>query len=161
MSEMTSTLTNTEEEKTSTGNAHQAKAYAARSATSGLAPTSIKRREPGPTDVQIEILFCGVCHSDLHQVRNEWESMMPTVYPCVPGHEIVGRVTGVGSAVKKIQRRRSGRRGLSGGFGSNLPELSRWQRAVLRFHGDLHLQRRRQTFGRSDVRRLFRQHCGG
>jgi alcohol dehydrogenase (NADP+) len=103
MSEMTSTLTNTEEEKTSTGNAHQAKAYAARSATSGLAPTSIKRREPGPTDVQIEILFCGVCHSDLHQVRNEWESMMPTVYPCVPGHEIVGRVTGVGSAVKKFK----------------------------------------------------------
>jgi uncharacterized zinc-type alcohol dehydrogenase-like protein len=53
--------------------------------------------------VQIDILYCGVCHSDLHQVRNEWESMMPTVYPCVPGHEIVGRVAKVGSAVKKFK----------------------------------------------------------
>ena len=54
-------------------------------------------------DVQIDILFCGVCHSDLHQVRNEWENMMPTVYPCVPGHEIVGRVVKAGSAVKKFK----------------------------------------------------------
>jgi uncharacterized zinc-type alcohol dehydrogenase-like protein len=77
-----------------------AKAYAAASASSGLAPASIQRREPGKQDVQIQILFCGVCHSDLHQVRNEWQSVMPTVYPCVPGHEIVGRVTKVGSAVK-------------------------------------------------------------
>jgi uncharacterized zinc-type alcohol dehydrogenase-like protein len=53
--------------------------------------------------VQIEILFCGICHSDLHQVRNEWSDVMPTVYPCVPGHEIVGRVTKVGSAVKKFK----------------------------------------------------------
>jgi alcohol dehydrogenase (NADP+) len=53
--------------------------------------------------VQIEILFCGICHSDLHQVRNEWNDVMPTVYPCVPGHEIVGRVTKVGSAVKKFK----------------------------------------------------------
>jgi uncharacterized zinc-type alcohol dehydrogenase-like protein len=53
--------------------------------------------------VQIEILFCGICHSDLHQVRNEWSGFMPTVYPCVPGHEIVGRVTKVGSAVKKFK----------------------------------------------------------
>jgi uncharacterized zinc-type alcohol dehydrogenase-like protein len=53
--------------------------------------------------VQIEILYCGVCHSDLHQARNEWSSVMPTVYPCVPGHEIVGRVTKVGSAVKKFK----------------------------------------------------------
>src|SRR6185437_4338050 len=50
-----------------------------------------------------EILFCGVCHSDLHQVRNEWKEVLPTVYPCVPGHEIVGRVTKVGSAVKKFK----------------------------------------------------------
>jgi uncharacterized zinc-type alcohol dehydrogenase-like protein len=83
--------------------AYPAKAYAAKSASSGLAPASIKRREPGPTDVQIEILFCGVCHSDLHQVRNEWENMMPTVYPCVPGHEIVGRVVKRGRAVKKFK----------------------------------------------------------
>jgi uncharacterized zinc-type alcohol dehydrogenase-like protein len=53
--------------------------------------------------VQIEILYCGVCHSDLHQARNEWSSVMPTVYPCVPGHEIVGRVTKVGTAVKKFK----------------------------------------------------------
>ncbi|HZU42027.1 MAG TPA: NAD(P)-dependent alcohol dehydrogenase, partial [Terriglobales bacterium] len=54
-------------------------------------------------DVQIEILYCGVCHSDLHTVRNEWKEFMPTVYPCTPGHEIVGRVTKVGSAVKKFK----------------------------------------------------------
>jgi uncharacterized zinc-type alcohol dehydrogenase-like protein len=82
---------------------YNAKAYAAGSATSPLAPTTIARRDPTDTDVQIEILFCGICHSDLHQARNEWSGMMPTVYPCVPGHEIVGRVTKVGSAVKKFQ----------------------------------------------------------
>jgi uncharacterized zinc-type alcohol dehydrogenase-like protein len=82
---------------------HQAKAYAAASPTSGLAAAAIQRREPTPTDVQIDILFCGVCHSDLHQVRNEWKDVMPTVYPCVPGHEIVGRVAKVGSAVKDFK----------------------------------------------------------
>jgi uncharacterized zinc-type alcohol dehydrogenase-like protein len=80
-----------------------AKAYAAQSATSSLAPFTVPRRSPRPQDVQIEILYCGVCHSDLHQVRNEWQSVMPTVYPCVPGHEIVGRVVKVGSAVKKFK----------------------------------------------------------
>jgi len=80
-----------------------AKAYAAGSATSGLAPFSVQRREPGPQDVQLEILYCGVCHSDLHQVRNEWQNVMPTVYPVVPGHEIVGRVVKAGSAVKKFK----------------------------------------------------------
>ena len=79
------------------------KAFAAQSATSGLASHSIQRRTPLAEDVQIEILFCGVCHSDLHQVRNEWSDAMPTVYPCVPGHEIVGRVTSVGSAVTKFK----------------------------------------------------------
>ena len=59
----------------------------------------IARRDPTENDVQIEILFCGICHSDLHTVRNEWSSVMATAYPCVPGHEIVGRVTKVGSAV--------------------------------------------------------------
>ena len=76
-----------------------AKAYSAISQTSPLAATTIPRRETTERDVQIEILFCGVCHSDLHTVRNEWSSIMPTVYPCVPGHEIVGRVVKVGSAV--------------------------------------------------------------
>src|SRR5712692_4211565 len=81
---------------------YKAKAYAAVNAKSSLSPTMIPRRDPGKHDVQIEILFCGICHSDLHQVRNEW-SAMPTVYPCVPGHEIVGRVTQVGSAVTKFK----------------------------------------------------------
>ncbi len=80
-----------------------AKAYAAHSATSPLAPFTVARRSPRPQDVQIEILYCGVCHSDLHQVRNEWQSVMPTTYPCVPGHEIVGRVVKVGRAVKKFK----------------------------------------------------------
>src|SRR5580658_2100540 len=82
---------------------YNAKAYSAASATSPLAPTTIARRDPTDTDVQIEILFCGICHSDLHQVRNEWSGVMPTVYPCVPGHEIVGRVTKTGTAVTKFK----------------------------------------------------------
>jgi alcohol dehydrogenase (NADP+) len=81
----------------------KAKAYSAASATSPLAPATIARRDPTENDVQLEILFCGICHSDLHQVRNEWSGAMPTVYPCVPGHEIVGRVTKVGSAVSKFK----------------------------------------------------------
>jgi uncharacterized zinc-type alcohol dehydrogenase-like protein len=76
------------------------KAYAAHSASSPLAPFSFERRDPKPTDVQIEIAFCGVCHSDLHTVRDEWGG---TTYPCVPGHEIVGRVTKVGRDVKKFR----------------------------------------------------------
>jgi uncharacterized zinc-type alcohol dehydrogenase-like protein len=79
------------------------KAYAAQSATSPLGPHTISRRDPLPTDVQIDILYCGVCHSDLHQVRNEWKDAASTVYPCVPGHEIVGKVSKVGSAVKKFK----------------------------------------------------------
>jgi uncharacterized zinc-type alcohol dehydrogenase-like protein len=75
------------------------KAYAAVSATSPLALNTIQRREPTDRDVQIEILYCGICHSDLHTVRDEWSSVMATTYPCVPGHEIVGKVTKVGSAV--------------------------------------------------------------
>jgi uncharacterized zinc-type alcohol dehydrogenase-like protein len=82
---------------------YNAKAYSAASATSPLAPTTIHRRDPTEHDVAIEILFCGICHSDLHQVRNQWSEVMPTVYPCVPGHEIVGRVTRVGSAVSKFK----------------------------------------------------------
>ena len=82
---------------------YKTKAYAAASATSPLAATTIPRREPTDRDVQIEISYCGICHSDLHSVRNEWSSVMPTVYPIVPGHEIVGRVTKVGSAVTKFK----------------------------------------------------------
>ena len=82
---------------------YSAKVYSAQSASSALAPGSIQRREPRPQDVQIEILYCGVCHSDLHTVRNEWEVVMTTTYPCVPGHEIVGRVVKAGSAVRKFK----------------------------------------------------------
>jgi uncharacterized zinc-type alcohol dehydrogenase-like protein len=82
---------------------YSAKVYSAQSATSALAPGSIQRREPRPQDVQIEILYCGVCHSDLHTVRNEWEVVMTTTYPCVPGHEIVGRVVKAGRAVRKFK----------------------------------------------------------
>jgi len=82
---------------------YKSKAYSAASATSLLASTTIPRRDPSEHDVQIDILFCGICHSDLHAVRKEWSSIMPTVYPIVPGHEIVGRVTKVGSAVTKYK----------------------------------------------------------
>ena len=82
---------------------YKTKAYSAASAASPLAPTAIPRRDPTPHDVQIEILFCGICHSDLHFARNEWSSLAQTVYPCVPGHEIVGRVTKVGSGVTKFK----------------------------------------------------------
>src|SRR5690606_33107308 len=80
--------------------AYRVKAYTTTSATSPLAAAPISRREPTETDVQIEILYCGVCHSDLHFARNEWGF---TQYPAVPGHEIVGRVTAVGGAVTKVK----------------------------------------------------------
>ena len=76
------------------------KSYAAQTATTPLAPWSLDRREPTPHDVQIDILYCGVCHSDLHTVRNEWGG---TVYPAVPGHEIVGRVTAIGNHITKYK----------------------------------------------------------
>src|SRR6266849_4821324 len=82
---------------------YNAKAYSAGSATSPLASTKINRRDPSDRAVQIEILSCGICHSDLHSVRNEWSEFMATNYPIVPGHEIVGRVTKVGSAVTKYK----------------------------------------------------------
>ncbi len=78
----------------------QTKAYAAQSATTPLAPWSVDRREPGPKDVALDILYCGVCHSDLHTARGEWYGVQ---FPSVPGHEIVGRVTRVGAAVTKFR----------------------------------------------------------
>jgi len=77
------------------------KGYAAQSATSPLTPYSFERRDPGPTDVQIDILYCGLCHSDIHTVRNEWGG--GTQYPALPGHEIVGKVVAIGSDVKKFK----------------------------------------------------------
>jgi uncharacterized zinc-type alcohol dehydrogenase-like protein len=76
------------------------KAYAAQSPDTNLAPWTFERRDVGPHDVQIEIAFCGVCHSDLHQIKNEW---FPGIFPMVPGHEIVGRISQVGGHVKKFQ----------------------------------------------------------
>jgi alcohol dehydrogenase (NADP+) len=76
------------------------RAYAAASATAQLGPFSLQRREPLPNDIEIDIQYCGVCHSDLHIARNEWGG---TIYPCVPGHEIVGRVTRAGRAVRKFK----------------------------------------------------------
>jgi uncharacterized zinc-type alcohol dehydrogenase-like protein len=76
------------------------KAYAAFSAAAPLAPFTFQYRDPGANEIEIQILYCGICHSDVHQARNEWRG---TIYPCVPGHEIVGRVTKAGSAVKKFK----------------------------------------------------------
>jgi uncharacterized zinc-type alcohol dehydrogenase-like protein len=79
---------------------NRAKAYSVESASSPFASTTIPRREPTARDVEIDILFCGICHSDLHTARDEWKAFMPTAYPCVPGHEIVGTVRAVGAEVK-------------------------------------------------------------
>ena len=87
----------------STPETFEAKAFAAASSATPMAATTIRRRAPQPHDVQLEVLYCGVCHSDLHQTRNEWHETMPTVYPCVPGHEIVGRVARIGKAVTKFK----------------------------------------------------------
>jgi len=76
------------------------RAYGAAAAVAPLGPMNIRRRQPRPQDIEIEILYCGVCHSDIHQARNEWQN---TVYPCVPGHEIIGRVVKAGSAVRKFK----------------------------------------------------------
>ena len=82
---------------------YTAKAFAAQSPTSGVAAMNIPRRAPQPKDVQIEIDYCGICHTDLHFVRNEFKAIIPTEYPCVPGHEIVGRVVKTGDRVTKFK----------------------------------------------------------
>jgi uncharacterized zinc-type alcohol dehydrogenase-like protein len=79
----------------------QTKAYAVQSAAAPFGPHTIERREPGPRDVAIEILYCGVCHSDLHTARGEWHGVQ---YPCVPGHEIVGKVTATGKDVTRFEK---------------------------------------------------------
>jgi len=96
-------MSTTADAKTSPRAARQTtttKAYASQSAEAPLAPFALSRREPLSRDVAVEILYCGVCHSDLHQARNEWHN---TIYPCVPGHEIVGRVKRVGADVRKFK----------------------------------------------------------
>src|SRR3954470_5085630 len=81
-------------------NSKEVQAFGTEAADASLQQIPIQRRKPTPHDVEIEILYCGVCHSDLHTARNEWHS---TVYPCVPGHEIVGKVIAVGSNVTKFK----------------------------------------------------------
>jgi len=83
-----------------------ARGYAAYSANEPMAPFSFERRDLRPEDVQIDILYCGVCHSDLHTAHGEWDGLIypnGTVYPCVPGHEIVGRVKAIGNTVSKFK----------------------------------------------------------
>jgi uncharacterized zinc-type alcohol dehydrogenase-like protein len=94
--------------------------YAAHDAKSPLVPFSFERRDPGPNDVVVEIAYCGVCHSDIHQVRDEWGN---AIYPMVPGHEIVGRVAKVGASVKKFKGGRSGCHRCDGGFMPRMREL--------------------------------------
>ena len=103
MTDTASTTISKETRQLGLHDTYSARAYSAQSATSALAASSIRRRCPGPHDVQIEILYCGVCHSDLHRIRDDWHSTAPTVYPCVPGHEIVGRVVRVGRAARKFK----------------------------------------------------------
>ena len=79
------------------------RAYGTTGADRPLAAMEIQRRALGPNDVLIEVLYCGICHSDIHQARNEWSTDVPTSFPCVPGHEVVGRVQAVGSAVTKFK----------------------------------------------------------
>jgi uncharacterized zinc-type alcohol dehydrogenase-like protein len=78
----------------------QSKGYAAQNAETDLAPWNFERRDVGPHDVQLEILYCGVCHSDLHQIKNDW---FPGIFPMVPGHEIVGKVIKIGDHVKNFK----------------------------------------------------------
>ena len=127
--------------------------FAAEDPTKPLVPYTFERRDPGPNDVAIEILYCGVCHSDLHTARNEWPD---TLYPCVPGHEIVGRVTAVGDRGDALQGRRPRRGRLPGRFLPHLPELPRGARAVLRERLHRHLQRPATRARRPHLRRLFR-----
>jgi alcohol dehydrogenase (NADP+) len=80
-----------------------ARAYGAAGASAPLGPLTIERRAVGPNDMLLDVLYCGICHSDIHQARDEWSSWGPTRYPCVPGHEIIGRVRAVGGAVTKFK----------------------------------------------------------
>jgi len=96
-------MSHTEElvaEPLATQSKQPARSYAAKEASGALGPWNFERRIPGPHDVQVDILFCGVCHTDLHFVRNDWGMSM---YPLVPGHEIVGRVTAIGDHVTKFK----------------------------------------------------------
>ena len=132
--------------------------YAAASARSPLAPFEFERRAPGPKDVHLDILFCGVCHSDLHQARDEWGGSM---FPMVPGHEIIGRVKQVGRRGHPLHRRRPGRRRLHGGLLPPLRRVPRRAGAVLSEHPHADVQQPRPHPGRFDIRRLLEPDRGG
>ena len=127
-------------------------AFAAFDKSSPLGPLTITRRDPGPKDVQIDILYCGVCHSDLHTVRNEWGGRR---LPCVPGHEILGRVTAVGAEVTQVQGRRHRRRRLPRGLVPRVRQLQGRPRAVLRHGGTVF------TYGAPDANMPGQMTYGG
>ena len=158
MNDTTATIAPPEKSEAKVRKTYSAKAYSAQSPTSPLAPGKIQRRAPRPQDIQIEILYCGVCHSDLHQVRNEWEGIMPTVYPCVPGHEIVGRVVRVGSVVKKFKEGDIAAVGCMVDSCRKCPSCLAGEEQYCEAPADIHLQLRRQAARWRDLRRLFRQH---
>jgi len=133
------------------------KAYGTANAAAPVAPLTIQRRDPGPTDVAIDILYCGVCHSDIHQARDEWHN---TLFPCVPGHEIVGRVRG-GQCRHQVQSRRSRCCRLSCRFLSHVSELPRGHGAVLRSRNGADLQWPRQASRWTYIGRLFTCHRRG
>ena len=128
-----------------TARASTYRAYAATSPSAALQPFSIARRDVGPRDIQIDILFCGVCHSDLHQARNEWQG---TIYPCVPGHEIVGRVVRVGGDVTRFRKVTWPASGAWSTRAGRAPAAAKaWSNTASRVHADL--QQPRSAHGRA------------
>ena len=134
------------------------KGYAAQSAASPLDAFRFERREPGPRDVEIDIQFCGVCHSDLHTVRNEW---MFTAYPVVPGHEIVGRVSRVGGSVTRFKAGDLAGVGCMVDSCRTCPDCQAGLEQYCQTGRDADLQQPGQAPGRDDLRRLFEPHRGG
>ena len=132
-----------------------ARAFAATDPTAALAAVTIPRRAVGVSDVEIQILYCGVCHSDLHQARNEWQN---TTYPCVPGHEIVGRVTNVGANVTRFKAGDLAGVGCLVGSCGVCDSCRDGLEQVLRSGADLHLQQPGPAHGPDDLRRLLRAH---
>ena len=125
-----------------------------KSADSPLAPWEFERRSPGQKDVRIQIEHCGICHSDIHFARNEWQF---TTYPCVPGHEIVGRVVEVGSGVTRYRGGRSGRRRLLRRLVQDLPELQGRTGELLRVRRPDDLRQFRGGRNDPDLWRLLRR----
>ena len=117
-------------------------AYAAKNATTSLAPFNIQRRDVGKHDVQIDILYCGVCHSDLHTIRSEWQG---TTYPCVPGHEIIGRVVKVGKEVNENVETVIAQLAEAGGFPKILTQLEQAEFALGFYHQRAHYRSNRKS----------------